>query len=148
MVCPSCGVENPERNEFCDSCGARLEEVATKEVAGEAIEEVTEEVPVESAPQMGVLVLPDGSEIRVENDLVFGRADIIDSISPSEASWVSREQFTIAMDDGRFHIEDKGSTNGTRLDGEDIKGLGPRELSEADIITLADSIDLEFKLAE
>ncbi len=50
--------------------------------------------------------------------------------------FVSRKHARIAFDGDKWVIEDLGSTNGTFVDGEDIRGLGPIEIKNGSEIVV------------
>ncbi|MEM1542887.1 MAG: FHA domain-containing protein [Ignisphaera sp.] len=76
----------------------------------------------------------------------FGREDFRGFIPEDALSFISRNHFEIRYDysRGRFLIEDMGSTNGTLLNGEEIKGKGPQELKDGDIVSPAGTVNLRF----
>jgi hypothetical protein len=79
----------------------------------------------------------------------FGREDFAGIASPEVLNAISRRakpQFTISFDyvNRVFTIEDNNSTNGTLLNGENIKGKGPRPLKDGDIVSPAGVLNLKF----
>ena len=96
----------------------------------------------------GILVLPGGKEISVEdNPITVGRDDVSEYVefkigkNPNE---VSSQQFTIWRENGHYFIEDritsvqnKPSTNHTKVNGEDITGQLKKELHDGDKIEFA-----------
>ncbi len=96
----------------------------------------------------GILVLPGGKEISVEdNPITVGRDDVSEYVefkigkNPNE---VSSQQFTIWRENGHCFIEDritsvqnKPSTNGTKVNGENISGHVSKELHDGDKIEFA-----------
>jgi len=79
----------------------------------------------------------------------FGREDFARVVPPTLLNVISRRarpQFTIyySYQDGCFYIEDRNSTNGTYLNGVDIRGRGPQPLRDGDTISIAGSINLRF----
>jgi len=79
---------------------------------------------------------------------VFGRKDFEKLVDPVLARAISREHFTVFYDfrAGKFFIEDRSSTNGTLLNGTNIRGRGPIELKEGDTISPAGVLNLTFKI--
>ncbi|MCC6003748.1 MAG: FHA domain-containing protein [Thermofilum sp.] len=79
---------------------------------------------------------------------VFGRRDFMGFVDPSLTSVISREHFSIFYDfrAGRFFIEDRSSTNGTLLNGAEIRGKGPVELKDGDVISPAGVLQLTFRV--
>ena len=96
----------------------------------------------------GILVLPGGKEIPVEdNPITIGRNDVSEYVefkigkNPNE---VSSQQFTIWRENGHCFIEDritsvqnKPSTNGTKVNGDSITGQLKKELHDGDKIEFA-----------
>ena len=96
----------------------------------------------------GILVLPGGKEIPVkDNPITVGRNDVSEYVefkigkNPNE---VSSQQFTIWRENGHYFIEDritsvqnKPSTNHTKVNGEDITGQLKKELHDGDKIEFA-----------
>jgi pSer/pThr/pTyr-binding forkhead associated (FHA) protein len=61
--------------------------------------------------------------------------------------YISRRHFIIKFENGQYYVEDQNSTNGTRLNGTEIKGKGKYRLDNGDQIAVADVITLTFKVA-
>ncbi|MEM1576133.1 MAG: FHA domain-containing protein [Archaeoglobaceae archaeon] len=79
----------------------------------------------------------------------FGREDFINIIPRDALNSISRRskpQFVINYDyaNRTFTIEDYNSTNGTLLNGENIKGKGPFPLKDGDIVSPAGVVNLKF----
>ncbi len=92
------------------------------------------------------LGMPDGSEILLAgNARSFGRHDFGKSIPPGNISYISRQHFNIWYEGDHYYIEDRSSTNGTKVNGEDIKGTGRHMLADGDVIELAGKLSITFK---
>ncbi len=139
-VCPSCGFDkNPESAKFCMSCGAQLPAPAP------AVEPVEPEPEPGPAPALAKLVLPNSREIPISDpERIIGRGDFLQDLSPEEAKFISREHLTIICENEKYYITDEESTNGTTLNGTQIKGQGKQELTDNDEIALADTITVTF----
>lgn len=80
----------------------------------------------------------------------FGREDFVGIVPSNVLSMISRRmprgQFTIDYDyaSGNFVIIDEGSTNGTFVNGVDIRGKGRVPLKNGDIISPANAFNLRF----
>ena len=77
----------------------------------------------------------------------FGRSNFSGVIQDiSLLNFISHEQFTIGYDfaRGNFLIWDKGSKNGTLLNGVDIRGRGPQPLRSGDTISVANVLNIRF----
>ncbi len=91
------------------------------------------------------IVLPNGVEIKLAgNSRVIGRGDIARALSIDELGLISRRHFEVKYEEEQFYIEDLGSANGTRLNGEDISGKGLVSLNNDDVIEPAGVIRLKF----
>jgi len=51
---------------------------------------------------------------------------------PGKADLLSRQHFSLSCENGDYYIEDRGSTNGTRLNGSDVRGKGRQPLKDGD----------------
>jgi hypothetical protein len=110
-------------------------------------EELPESLPVTSSSVMASakIAFPNGIEIRLNgNSRVIGRGDLARALSLDELILISRRHFEVKADDEQFYIEDLGTANGTRLNGEDIGGRGPVSINDDDVIEPAGAIQLRF----
>ncbi len=80
------------------------------------------------------LTLADGSERELVQDLTIGRDAENDVVFESAA--VSREHAAITFRDERWYVEDRGSFNGTFLNGTRVHPGTPLPLRHADRITV------------
>ena len=111
--------------------------------------EISEPATEPSVSTRAKLTLPDGLEIRITNNSqIIGRAEMARALGLDELCLISHKQFQVTCADGKYFIEDTGSANGTRLNGEDIKGKGTVELKDGDIIDAAGAIKLRFSVTE
>ena len=92
------------------------------------------------------LSIPNGSEIILAgNSRNFGRHDFEKFMAADKASYISRQHINIWYEDGQYFIEDRSSTNGTKVNGVEIKGSGRHMLKDGDIIDLGNALTLTFK---
>jgi hypothetical protein len=75
----------------------------------------------------------------------LGRKDFQSLLKPDRAELISRQHILLDYEDGRYYIEDKQSTNGTRLNGSAIKGTGRHLLKEGDTIELGNALTFTFR---
>ena len=95
---------------------------------------------------LAFLELPSGSPIPItESSAEFGRDDFKPYLPPETVQFISARHFRIYYAGGQWYIEDLGSTNGTLLNGQQIKGKGPLPLKPGDVISPAGVIKLVFK---
>jgi hypothetical protein len=92
------------------------------------------------------LAMPDGNEILLAgNARSFGRHDFEKSMPPEHATYISRQHINLWYEDGNYYVEDRSSTNGTKINGIDIKGTGRHQLADGDAIELAGKLSIIFK---
>ncbi|MBN1691908.1 MAG: FHA domain-containing protein [Dehalococcoidia bacterium] len=93
------------------------------------------------------LIMPDGGEMLLAGNVrALGRQDFEKLLPADRASFISRQHINIWYEDGKYYIEDPGSTNGTKLNGEEIRDSGRQALVEGDVIELADKLSITFKI--
>ncbi len=100
------------------------------------------------------LILPK-RKIEIEaGENTFGRSDFENDLSAADLGYISNKDgekyhFRITKPAGVFYIQDDNSTNGTEVNGEEIKGKGRIELKDGDKITLAgiNSFIIIFKIS-
>jgi pSer/pThr/pTyr-binding forkhead associated (FHA) protein len=109
-----------EKHPKDDIYKARIFRVAKSGVITEEKEEERTE------KRSAVIVLPDGMEIPVGPLRIFGREDFQYCLTKEKALLISRNHFQVYRHGFRFFIEDgaagKPSTNGTKVNGREIKG--------------------------
>lgn len=96
---------------------------------------------------LAYLEAPSGRLIVSSVDQPFYRSDFSGIVPPGLLDTISQSkpQFIIRFRGGRFYIEDPGSTNGTLLNGRQIRGMGMQELRDGDIISPAGVVNLVFR---
>jgi predicted component of type VI protein secretion system len=80
------------------------------------------------------LTFPNGSEYELKDSISIGREPSNDLVMESAA--VSRDHATLSFRDGRWYIEDRGSFNGTFLNGTRVVPGTPLPLRHADRISI------------
>jgi hypothetical protein len=80
------------------------------------------------------LTFPDGTEHQLTDSLSIGRDADNDLVMESTA--VSRDHAGLTFTDGRWYIEDRGSFNGTYLNGTRVVPGTPLPLRHADRISI------------
>jgi hypothetical protein len=92
------------------------------------------------------LAMPDGNDILLAgNARSFGRHDFEKFMPPEHATYISRQHINLWYEDGNYYVEDRSSTNGTKINGTDIKGTGRHQLADGDVIELAGKFSITFK---
>jgi hypothetical protein len=112
--------------------------------------------PERERTKVGVILyrlrLPNGMEIPVSEPYrVFGRETFERYGLPKDVlDFITREDrgghFKIYLRGMKWFIEDSGSTNGTLLNGVEIRGKGPQELKDSDVISPGGVVNLVFQL--
>jgi hypothetical protein len=101
--------------------------------------------PVDSGPGPK-FILSNGEQLSLSGNAgSLGRSDFRSLVKADEADLISRQHIRFDCEDGECYIEDRGSTNGTRLNGSSIDGKGRYLLREGDKVELADIVTLTFK---
>ena len=80
------------------------------------------------------LTFPDGVEHELTESVSVGRDPTNDLVLESSA--VSREHAAVTFQDGRWYLEDRGSFNGTYLNGTRVVPGTPLPLRHADRINI------------
>jgi hypothetical protein len=80
------------------------------------------------------LTFPDGAEHDLTESVSIGRDPTNDLVMESAA--VSREHAAVTFRDGRWYVEDRGSFNGTYLNGTRVVPGTPLPLRHADRISI------------
>jgi hypothetical protein len=80
------------------------------------------------------LTFPDGSEHELKDSVTIGRDTRNDLVMESAA--VSRDHAALTSGDGRWYLEDRGSFNGTYLNGTRVVPGTPLPLRHADRISI------------
>jgi len=80
------------------------------------------------------LTFRDGSEHELHETITIGRDPANELVMESAA--VSREHATVAFREGRWYLEDRGSFNGTYLNGTRLVPGTPQLLHHADRISI------------
>lgn len=100
--------------------------------------------PVDTGPGPK-FVVSDGGSIPISGDTgTLGRSDFRSLVKADKADLISREHLQFDCEDGEYYIEDRKSTNGTKINGKRISGKGRFLLKEGDKIELADALTLTF----
>jgi pSer/pThr/pTyr-binding forkhead associated (FHA) protein len=80
------------------------------------------------------LTFPDGTEVELNDSVSIGRDTSNDLVMESSA--VSREHAAVNFQDSRWFLEDRGSFNGTYLNGTRVVPGTPLPLRHADRISI------------
>jgi len=80
------------------------------------------------------LTFPDGTEHELKDNVSIGRDTKNDLVLESAA--VSRDHAALMFSDGRWYLEDRGSFNGTFLNGTRVVPGTPLPLRHADRISI------------
>ncbi|OQC18185.1 MAG: FHA domain protein [Firmicutes bacterium ADurb.Bin080] len=112
---------------------------------------------IETAASPSYILYHPKETIRVVNEIyrIFGREDFERFVTPLEAQSISRNanggHFRITMslsqenDKIKYFVEDLDSSNGTLVNGNEIKRKGKVPLNHSDVITIGKTVKVEFK---
>jgi hypothetical protein len=102
--------------------------------------------PVTTPVEAGLpakFVSPGGTTMPVTGK-PLGRRDF-QALMPSEkADLISRRHILVTYENSKYQIEDLDSTNGTKLNGSEIRGGGKHTIENGDTVELAGVLDLTF----
>lgn len=153
VQCPSCSKMNLLGAKFCIECGASLAQVPPPP----PLPPPPSPPPPPSAPAVpkARLILPNNSEIAVTEAIqMIGRGEFERAVSADNLKYISRVQadqgkfhFRTSFENGKFYVEDLNSTNGTKLNGAEIKGKGKQELKDGDKLEIAEVVTVTFKIS-
>ncbi len=142
---PACGAENEDSEDYCVKCGLQKGSgvvtgapvpppQSAPEPSGEVAGQESQSVPVVQAPEARLELVkssvPLSNEFTITNGKTLGRAIENDIILPD--TYVSRVHARIGFENGIYVVEDLNSTNGTFLNGDDIRGKGKQPLKSGD----------------
>lgn len=109
--------------------------------------------PVTSTPvTASVAVAPGANFISPAGTIIpiaagpLGRRNFQALTSPDKAGTISRRHLQITYEERRFYIEDLGSTNGTRLNGSEIRGNDRHSIEDGDTVDLAGALKMTFRV--
>jgi hypothetical protein len=101
--------------------------------------------PLASGPS-AKFTLDNGTEIALPaGGGAIGRNDLRSYAQPDKADLISRRHMTISYQGSDCTIEDNGSTNGTKLNGSDIRGKGKQVIKAGDEVDIAGALTIKFK---
>jgi hypothetical protein len=100
--------------------------------------------------QPAAYLLIDGRALRLRGSrIVIGREDLVGILPPEKLAYVTRRakggQFQIIRYGNAFYIQDPGSTNGTYVNGVDIRGRGWVQLKNGDVISVPNAFQAIFR---
>ncbi len=156
MECPNCKRENDESAKICTYCGAILVDDTTRIVATKALGDTDFE---ESQPRWGTARFSARMNLIITvrgqkqpfifdadqvDELLIGRRNTQTGEAPDidlheyggVDQGVSRIHAAIIRRDGSLNIVDKGSPNGTYLNGQKLVAHQPRILRDGDDLRL------------
>jgi hypothetical protein len=147
--CPACGAHVQPGDLFCDFCGAALAGAAASAAATTAAPVATTTTPQPiaaglSGEQPYLVVAASGIEIPLPQgaEALAGREDPYSNVFPDvdltphggEEAGVSRRHFKLTLAEGRYAIQDLGSTNYTWVNQQRLEPNTPTRLADGDEI--------------
>jgi hypothetical protein len=138
--CFNCGaeLEYDPNNPYCPVCGAVIPPTLAQP------QQTAEPPPPTPAPrrlQRFVIyaVRRDGTREKVAEvvesgpEVVLGRRELA-AYAWRDPDTISRVHVKFRASNGKLYVRDDGSTNGTYVDGEDIRGKGDVEVDQKEIL--------------
>ena len=134
-ICPACGAHCDTDAMICQACLSPLDSVAVTE-CDEGEEKNPEEV------KLLILRTKRGDRLEIADGDTVGREGVGEALLALVPT-VSRKHARFTCREGRWYVEDLGSTNGTYLDGVKIEPNKPEEIAPGSRIGLSRRIELE-----
>lgn len=153
--CPACGYSNAEGEFYCSDCGQILQREHAAILATRQIGSIAQEINTKTSWGTARLSLNSNIIMHIRDvsapiilepkpETTFGRADPDTGISPDfdltpydgMEKGVSRMHAAILRDGDSLTLVDKGSSNGTFLNGQQVTPGRPRVLRDGDEIRL------------
>lgn len=98
--------------------------------------------------KLAKIILPGNNELNIDYyERVYGREDFVGLLMIDKLAFIGKEHFKITHLDDGIYIEDLNTLNGTKVNGEEIKGLGKIKLKNNDSILFARILEAKY-LAE
>lgn len=101
---------------------------------------ISEETTMHVKPKklLGKLVFPNSGEFILKDyERKFGREDFLGLDDGDNLLYIGKEHFKLTRLDDGFYMEDLNSKNGTKINEQDINGLGKIKLKDGDEIKVA-----------
>ncbi len=106
--------------------GALIEFIYRKTSPTEKLAEQT--LTINHKEPLAKLVLPDKNQfVIMDSRRVFGREDFLGILVSDKLFFIGKKHFEITKTDNGFYIKDLDTKNGTKLNNEDIGGLGKKK---------------------
>lgn len=134
-ICPTCGTENNSSEMMCGRCMADISAVLPEEKKIES--------PI-STKKTKLYIEHNGNSVEINSGDIFGR----------EFSWssylqdfmtISRKHLSFIYKEDKWFVKDEGSSNGTYVNGEDIRGKGEIEIKAGDKLSISKSFTANIK---
>jgi pSer/pThr/pTyr-binding forkhead associated (FHA) protein len=109
------------------------------------VAQTTATPPIDTKKSLAKLSLKENYEFLIkEFEKIFGREDFLGMALTDDLLFIGKRHFKITkMDDG-FYIEDLDTKNGTKLNGEEIRGSGKVKLENGDEILVAKILNISY----
>jgi len=135
VKCPYCGSEfnYDPHNPLCPDCGSVVPPPSQPQQPPQATPQQPTSQPRLASRYVIYAVKQDGSKGKVAEvveggpEVVLGRYELY-SYAWRDPDTMSRVHVRFVVRNGKLYVRDDGSTNGTYVDGQDIKGKGEVEL--------------------
>lgn len=154
-ACQYCGHANREGFFFCEDCGQPIADAPPEETSTKKIDEVLEQYEwrtsygtshfhADSTILLHIHDQPTPISVQPAEQVIIGRKDVDNKVIPdidlapfgAVEKGVSRVHAAILRTEEALIIMDKGSANGTHLNGQRLVPQQPRVLRDGDEIRL------------
>jgi len=147
--CFNCGYSNDRTAVSCIKCGNFLKiPVKERSISGSII------TPNQRTQKKNVAQLRFPDKVIDLSNIIqktFGRSDFKNYLTKERSLFITRVMehrchFMIEQRGGDFYIQDSKSSNGTLLNGSQIRNMGGVKLNNNDVINPAGVLDLIFTI--
>ena len=131
MGCPNCGEMITPETEVCPNCGKVLREPPPPPILAAFLD-------IKEGPN-------EGQQFKMDEPITIIGRDADQCNFSIDHGTISRQHAEITQEDGQYWLQDKGSRNGTYLNGDQLT-TGRVKLHEGDEIGIGRKVTLVFNL--
>jgi hypothetical protein len=141
-ICPTCNTKNIASEMLCTVCMADISAVLPKEAGADFKAETgSDKTILESTPLF--LNFHNGMQKQIQNGDIIGR-NLLGSDVLQEYKTISRKHARFTSENGRWFVEDLGSSNGVYIDNLKIDPNTPVEIKNNQKLAISKSFEIKI----